>query len=77
MMCMTSCPGQQPLVGSLQQLLYPPITAILWWLGGHNQKCPVGLDYWCTGISGAQRSGYSLFTLTYVYQWDYHSADYS
>ena len=63
----TSCPGQQPLVGSLQRLLYLPVTAILWRLGTRNQ-CPVGLDYQCTGISGAQRSGYSLFTVTYVCQ---------
>ena len=33
-------------------------------LGDRNQG-PVGLDYQCTGSSGKQRSGYSLFTVTH------------
>ena len=65
MMHMTSCPGQQPLVESLRQLLCQPIAAILQQLEGWNQGL-VGLDYRCTGDSGAQRSG-SLFTITYSY----------
>ena len=67
MMRMTSHPGQWLLAGSLRRSLYQLITAILRQLGGCNQG-PAGLDYWCTGISGAQRSGYSLFTVTYVCQ---------
>ena len=64
MMHMMSRPGQWPLADSLWQLLYRPVTAILWRLEGHNQG-PVGLDYRYTSSSGAQRSGYSPFTVTH------------
>ena len=65
MTCMMSHPRQRPLAESLWWLLYWPVTAILRQLGGCNQG-PVGLDYRYTGSSGAQRSGYSLFTVTHV-----------
>ena len=68
MMRMTSCPGQQPLVESLWWLLCQPIAAIVQQLGGRNQG-PVGLDYRCTGDSGAQRSGF-LFTITHAHPLD-------
>ena len=59
---MKSCPGQWPLAISFQQLLIQPVAAIRLPSAGCNQN-PVGIDYLCTGYSGAERSGlHSTFT---------------
>ena len=61
---MTSHPGQRLFVESLWQLLCWPVVAILWLLEGCNQG-QVGLDYWYTGGSGAQRSWFPFHCYTY------------